>query len=110
MKAIAFKAVVELGLALVAKAGCLGHKQAGGEVQGGVSERQVFERIRRMCLREPGRLAEGAESFAASARLSPGTRSYQQMAVALGRNLGTGKRSADGKSASIQRDASHSKL
>jgi hypothetical protein len=73
-------------------------------------ELAVFLSIRGMCLRESGRLAEAAESFATASRLSPGTRSYQQMADALGLKPGTERRSAGDKSASIQGNASHSKL
>jgi hypothetical protein len=73
-------------------------------------ELAVFLSIRGMCLRESGRLAEAAESFAAASRLSPGTQSYQQMADALGLKPGTERRSAGDKSASIQGNASHSKL
>jgi hypothetical protein len=73
-------------------------------------ELAVFLSIRGMCLRESGHLAEAAESFATASRLSPGTQSYQQMADALGLKRGTERRNAGDKSASIQRDASHSKL
>jgi hypothetical protein len=73
-------------------------------------ELAVFLSIRGMCLRESGRLAEAAESFATTSRLSPGTRSYQQMADALGLKHGTGRLSTGDNAASIQRDASHSKL
>ncbi len=73
-------------------------------------ELAVFLSIRGMCLRDSGRLADATESFAAASRLSPGTRSYEQMAVALGLKPGTESRSAGDKSASIQCDASHSKL
>ena len=73
-------------------------------------ELAVFLSIRGMCLRESGRLAEAAESFAAASRLSPGTQSYQRMADALGLKPGTERRSAGDKSASIQGNASHSKL
>ncbi len=77
---------------------------------GPAAELAVFLSIRGMCLREAGRLADAAKSFAAASRLSPGTGSYQQMAVALGHNLGTGRRSAGDQPASIQANASHSKL
>jgi hypothetical protein len=73
-------------------------------------ELAVFLSIRGMCLRESGRLAEAAESFAAASRLSPGTQSYRQMVVALGLKPGTGPRSAGDKSASTQGNASNSKL
>jgi hypothetical protein len=73
-------------------------------------ELAVFLSIRGMCLREAGRLPEAAEAFAAAARLSPGTRSYQQMAVAFGHKLRTERRSAADKSASTQRDDSRLKL
>jgi len=73
-------------------------------------ELAVFLSIRGMCLRESGQLAQAAESFAAASRLSPGTRSYQQMADSLGLKAGTGNRSGGDKSALIQRDGSHSKL
>jgi tetratricopeptide (TPR) repeat protein len=73
-------------------------------------ELAVFLSIRGMCLRESGRLAEAAESFAAAARLSPGTRSYRQMADALHLRLGTGRRSADDRSTSVHPNSSYSKL
>jgi hypothetical protein len=73
-------------------------------------ELAVFLSIRGMCLRESGHLAEAAESFATASRLSPGTRSYQQMADALGLKHGTGRLSTGDNAASIQGSASHSKL
>jgi hypothetical protein len=39
--------------------------------------------IRRMCLREQGRLSEAVESFVAAARLAPGCRSYRAMLASL---------------------------
>ena len=48
MKPTGHKSALALGLALglVAMVGCLGHKQAGGGVPGGLGECQVFERIK----------------------------------------------------------------
>jgi hypothetical protein len=43
-------------------------------------ELAVFLSIRGLCLREAGRLAEAAESFAAAARLAPGCAGYRTMA------------------------------
>jgi hypothetical protein len=71
-------------------------------------ELAVFLSIRGMCLRESGRLAEAAESFAAAARLTPATRSYRQMAGAL--HLKPGTRSADDRSAPVHANSSNSKL
>ena len=46
-------------------------------------ELAVFLSIRGMCLREAGRRAEAAESFAAAARLAPTCRGYRRMLASL---------------------------
>ena len=51
-------------------------------------ELAVFLSVRGMCLREAGRLQEGAQAFAAAARLAPGCQSYQKMVAALESALG----------------------
>ncbi len=73
-------------------------------------ELAVFLSIRGMCLRESGRMAEAAESFAAASRLAPGTRSYQRMADALRVEAGTEGRSAGERSGSTQRDTPLTRL
>jgi hypothetical protein len=47
-------------------------------------ELAVFLSIRGMCLREAGRRAEAAESFAAASRLVPGCRGCRLMLASLG--------------------------
>ena len=51
-------------------------------------ELAVFLSVRGMCLREAGRLQEGAQAFAAAARLASGCQSYQKMVAALESALG----------------------
>ena len=48
-------------------------------------ELAVFLSIRGLCLREAGRRAEAAESFATASRLAPGCRGYRRMLASVTR-------------------------
>jgi len=59
------------------------HLATASHLDAPAEELAVFLSIRGMCLREQGRLAEAADSFAAAVRLAPNCAGYRTMLARL---------------------------